>query len=68
MAQPPSSSPSAHPSGLILRSLTLTYLGVMVVLPLAALTIQAAEPGAKAFWGQVTRLRELATTRRPVIP
>jgi sulfate/thiosulfate transport system permease protein len=38
---------------LILRSSTLAYLGVMVVLPLAALTIQAVEPGATSFWKAV---------------
>ncbi|MDB5350750.1 MAG: sulfate transporter, permease protein CysT [Planctomycetota bacterium] len=54
MAEPTISSPSAPPSGLILRSLTLGYLGLMVVLPLVALTIQAAEPGAGAFWEQLT--------------
>jgi sulfate/thiosulfate transport system permease protein len=36
-------------SDLVLRATTLTYLGLMVVLPLAALTVQAAWPGATAF-------------------
>jgi sulfate/thiosulfate transport system permease protein len=36
-------------SDLLLRATTLTYLGLMVVLPLAALTAQAARPGATAF-------------------
>ena len=36
-------------SDLVLRATTLTYLGLMVVLPLAALTAQAARPGATAF-------------------
>ncbi len=35
---------------LILRGITLFYLGVMILLPMAALAIQAAQPGAQAFW------------------
>ena len=38
------------PIGLLVRGATLSYLGVMVLLPLVALSIQAAEPGAPAFW------------------
>jgi sulfate transport system permease protein len=38
---------------LILRASTLAYLGVMVVLPLAALTVQAGQPGPSAFWRAV---------------
>ena len=34
---------------LLLRSTTLVYLGLMVVLPLAALTAESARPGAAAF-------------------
>ena len=34
---------------LVLRGTTLFYLGVMVVLPMAALAIEAARPGAAAF-------------------
>lgn len=41
---------AARPKGLLLRSATLLYLGSMVVLPLVALGLQAAEPGASAFW------------------
>src|SRR5262249_55100216 len=33
---------------------TLSYLGIMVALPLLALAVQAAEPGASAFWKQLT--------------
>jgi sulfate/thiosulfate transport system permease protein len=40
----------ATPTGLLIRGATLSYLGVMVLLPLVALSIQAAEPGALAFW------------------
>lgn len=41
---------SSGPSGLIVRWITLSYLGAMVLLPLAALAIQAALPGPRAFW------------------
>jgi sulfate transport system permease protein len=37
-----------------LRSLTLSYLGVMVLLPLFALVIQSAEPGPRALWEALT--------------
>ena len=36
-------------TGWLVRGATLSYLGVMVLLPLAALTLQATEPGARAF-------------------
>ncbi len=45
----PSSGSDSPIPGLILRTSTLAYLGVMVVLPLVALTIQAAEPGPGPF-------------------
>lgn len=41
-------------SGLLLRSATLGYLGVMVLLPLAALGAGAAELGPAAFWKALT--------------
>jgi sulfate transport system permease protein len=41
-------------TGLLIRGSTLAYLGIMVVLPLVALSIQAAEPGAVAFWKELT--------------
>ena len=51
-------SPSAPPSGLVLRGLTLAYLGVMVILPLVALVIQSAipDPGSSrsGFWSALT--------------
>jgi sulfate/thiosulfate transport system permease protein len=50
----PMPHPSTQPSGLLLRATTLSYLGVMVVLPLLALAVQAAEPGAAAFRGALT--------------
>jgi len=37
-------------SALVLRWTTLCYLGIMVALPMAALGIQAAQPGLRAFW------------------
>lgn len=37
-------------AGLTLRGGTLIYLGLMVALPLVALTIQAVRPGSSAFW------------------
>jgi sulfate transport system permease protein len=40
---------AATPSELALRGATLAYLGLMVVLPLAALGLQAARPGFGAF-------------------
>jgi len=42
------------PPALILRTSTLAYLGVMVVLPLTALTTQAFEPGLARFGQAVT--------------
>jgi sulfate transport system permease protein len=38
-----------RPSSYILRGLTLGYLGLMVALPLLAMSLQAAEPGLDAF-------------------
>jgi sulfate transport system permease protein len=43
------SQPRRSRSGTLIRGATLSYLGVMVVLPLLALGVQAAEPGASAF-------------------
>jgi sulfate transport system permease protein len=37
----------------LVRATTLSYLGVMVVLPLVALVVEAAEPGALAFQSAV---------------
>jgi sulfate transport system permease protein len=42
------------PAGSLIRGATLSYLGVMVVLPLFALGVQAARPGAPAFWRAMT--------------
>lgn len=38
-----------RPSGLLLRSASLSYLGLMVLLPLAALGVESAKPGVGAF-------------------
>lgn len=40
--------------GLTLRAMSLLYLGVMVVLPMLAMTIQAARPGPSALWQAVS--------------
>ena len=37
----------------MLRGTTLLYLGLMVVLPMAALTVEAVRPGAAPFWEAV---------------
>ena len=42
------------PLSLVIRAGSLLYLGVMVVLPLVALGVQAAEPGGQAFWREFT--------------
>lgn len=55
-ARPPRVAPPllrSVPGGL-LRSATLSYLAVMVVLPLVALGYEAATPGSAAFWKAVT--------------
>jgi sulfate transport system permease protein len=39
--------------GLTLRATSLFYLGVMVVLPMLAMTIQAVQPGPRAFWAAI---------------
>src|SRR5579864_4201889 len=45
---------SARPAGLLLRSASLAYLGAMVALPLLAMALQAVEPGAAAFWKELS--------------
>lgn len=44
------SSPTSSASSLIVRGATLSYLGVMVLLPIVALAIQAVLPGPRRFW------------------
>ena len=41
--------PNASPIDLLVRGATLSYLGVMVVLPLFVLGVEAAKPGGSAF-------------------
>jgi sulfate/thiosulfate transport system permease protein len=41
--------PAGGAIDLVMRATTLSYLGLMVVLPLAALAIEAGRPGAAAF-------------------
>jgi len=57
MTLPPSTKP-ARPKGLVLRGLTLSYLGLMVALPLVALVIQSMIPDEGAdrpgFWAALT--------------
>jgi sulfate transport system permease protein len=45
---------SRAPTEALVRGATLSYLGVMVVLPLVALGLQGLEPGARAFWQAMT--------------
>ena len=45
---------SNRASDLTLRWTTLVYLGAMVVLPMVALGVQAAQPGVAAFWQALT--------------
>ncbi len=40
----------ASPTDLAIRGGALGYLGILVILPLAALVVQAVEPGPRAFW------------------
>lgn len=46
--------PARAAGGLTLRAATLSYLGVMVLLPIAALGIESAIPGPSAFLKQLT--------------
>lgn len=50
---PPPAVRAGAPVGL-LRGATLSYLGVMVVLPLVVLGYEAALPGTSAFWKALT--------------
>ena len=42
--------PRSAPAGLMLRASALSYLGLMVLLPLAALGVESANLGPGAFW------------------
>jgi sulfate transport system permease protein len=37
-------------SALVLRGTTMLYLGLVIILPMGALVVEAARPGAAAFW------------------
>jgi sulfate transport system permease protein len=47
-------APPVTPSGLLNRGISLSYLGIMVVLPLVALGVGAAGSGRPAFWAALT--------------
>ena len=51
---------------LVLRGTTLFYLGLMVILPMAALVVEAARPGASAFWEAVRDPLRLARAEADV--
>jgi sulfate transport system permease protein len=42
------------PADLLLRGATLSYLGVMVVLPMLAIGLEASRPGLTAFWAALS--------------
>jgi sulfate/thiosulfate transport system permease protein len=46
----PRTGTAAAPADLLLRGATLSYLGVMVALPMLAMGLEAARPGLAAFW------------------
>lgn len=45
---------AAAPVDLLLRGAALSYLGVMVVLPMLAIGLDAARPGLAAFWSALS--------------
>ncbi len=45
---------ATSPRDLLLRGATLSYLGVMVVLPMAAIGLDAARPGLAAVWSALS--------------
>jgi sulfate transport system permease protein len=55
--------PSAIPGFGLALGFTLTYLSLIVLVPLAALAIKAASLGASGFWEIVTAPRTLAALR-----
>ena len=52
---------------LLLRGSTLFYLGLAVVLPLAALTVEAVRPGAVAVLGGDSRSLRLACLKLTLV-
>jgi sulfate transport system permease protein len=55
--------PSAIPGFGLALGFTLTYLSLIVLIPLAALVLEAATLGFAGFWGVVTGPRTLAALR-----
>ena len=55
--------PSALPGFGLALGFTLTYLSLIVLIPLAALAVKAASLGASGFWDAVTAPRTLAALR-----
>src|SRR5512145_800089 len=55
--------PSAIPGFGLALGFTLTYLGLIVLLPLAALVLKAASLGFSGFWDIVMQPRTLAALR-----
>src|SRR5262245_11198280 len=55
--------PSVIPGFGLALGFTLTYLSLIVLIPLAALAIKAASLGASGFWEIVTAPRTLAALR-----
>jgi sulfate transport system permease protein len=55
--------PSAIPGFGLALGFTLTYLGLIVLVPLAALMLKASSLGFSGFWGIVTAPRTLAALR-----
>src|SRR5262245_3343604 len=46
-----------------LRSITVAYLGIMIALPLAAVTAKALSLGGDAFWAAITDPEALSAIR-----
>ncbi len=56
----PAATPAHRQPGLLL-GLTLTYLGLLVLLPLAAALLKSASMGGAAFWASVSSARAIAS-------
>src|SRR5262245_65059488 len=59
--------PSAIPGFGLALGFSLTYLSLIVLIPLAALAIKAASLGASGFWEIITAPRALAAFRVCVV-
>jgi len=62
-AQPAFRAPSVIPGFGLALGFTLTYLGVIVLIPLAALVVRGAGLGLEEFWRLATDARTLAALR-----